>query len=181
MAGVRSSARRYAEAAFQVARASDSLDIWLTDLQRLRDVLADPTVYRVLTSPAVPEEERRAALDQLAPELRQQTRNLAHLLIDRGRLELVPEILQAFTELVDDFRGVVVAQVTTAIELDEELRRIVAERLSHYTGKQVRLELSVDPSLIGGVVARIGDELIDDSIRARLQHLKERLGRAPVS
>src|SRR5690606_32161809 len=160
---------------------ANALDAWLADLERLRDVLANPLASQALTSPAVPQSERAAALDNLLPELRPQIRNLAHLLIERGRLELVPEILEAFKELVDRARGIVVAQVTSAIELDDQLRRVVTERLTTYTGKQVRLELSVDPSLIGGVVARIGDELIDDSVRARLQHLKERLAQASVS
>ncbi|MBI4492966.1 MAG: F0F1 ATP synthase subunit delta [Chloroflexi bacterium] len=180
MANIGASARHYAEAVFGIAQERQAFDAWLGALERVEQILADPAAGQVLTSPAVPEEERRAALDRLLPDLGPEIRNFLHLLVDRGRLELLPEILTAFRELVDQARGVVTAKVTSAVALDPRLREVVARRLAAHTGRQVRLELSVDPELIGGVVARVGDELLDDSVRGRLQRLKERLLRAPV-
>lgn len=178
MAIIHGSARRYAEALFSIARPNQAYDVWLRDLERLDAILQDENAHQVLTSPAVPEEERQAALEKLLPDARPEFRNLIRLLLQRNRLKLVPEILAAFREQVDEERGIVTAEVTSAMPLDEGLRSVVAERLARFSGKQVRLELSVDPQLIGGIVARIGDELIDDSVRGRLQRLRHQLAQA---
>lgn len=180
MATLRGSARRYAEAIFAIASEQETFDAWLGDLERVRELMADPTAEQVLTSPAVPEQERQQALERLLPDLKPEAKNFLRLLVARGRLDLAPEILIALRERVDQARGVVTAHVTSAVELDAALEQVLAERLARHTGRQVRLEVSVDPELIGGIVAQIGDELIDDSVRGRLRRLRERLAHAPV-
>lgn len=175
MASPRASANRYAEAVLAIASDDRTFDAWLQDLERIQRVLADPAAGRVLTSPTIPEGERLAGLFGLLPDLRPETRKFAALLVERGRLELITDIREELKRLVDEARGIVVAEVTSAVPLDARQREVVAGRLARYTGKQVHLDTAVDPDLIGGIVARIGDERIDDSIRGRLQRLKERL------
>jgi F-type H+-transporting ATPase subunit delta len=175
MPQISSSARHYAAAVFEVARESNSLDEWLTDLERVAQVLAVPQAERALTSPAVPEGERLAALKRLVPDLGPPAQSLLTILVQRGRLQLVPQILADYGRRLDEHRGVAIVEVTTAVALDGDSERVLAERLSRYTGRQVRLEKQVDPEIIGGVVARIGDELIDDSVRGRLDRLHRRL------
>jgi len=175
MARVSGSARRYATALFVLARDSSQLDRWSRELEQLVTLLQTPDAAQVLTSPAVPEDQRLAALGQLLPGTSPQFRSFLEILVRRGRLELAPEILAEFRRLWDDYRGVVVAEVTTAFPLDANATRLLTQRLTSFTGKQVRLEPRVDPSIIGGVVARVGDELIDDSVRGRLDRMRRRL------
>ena len=175
MARISGSARRYAAAVFGLARDTNSLDAWLADLERLAQVLQAPEAERALTSPAVPEAQRLAALERILPGLQPQMRSFVAILVQRGRLQLAAEILADFRRRLDEHRGVAIVEVSTAIPLDAASERVLAERLSRYTGRQVRLEKRVDPDLIGGVVARIGDELIDDSVRGRLDRLHRRL------
>jgi F-type H+-transporting ATPase subunit delta len=116
----------------------------------------------------------------LLPDLRPESRRFVALLVERERLALVPEILAALQQLIEESRGVVRAEVITAVPLDERQTQEVARRLAVYSGKQVRIETSIDPDIIGGVIAQIGDERIDDSVRGRLQRLKQRLAQGPL-
>jgi F-type H+-transporting ATPase subunit delta len=173
----RTSARatRYAEAAFEVARDDDRLDDWIAALDRATALFAERQVEQFLTSPVVPSERKQAALAELLPELPPKVSNFLQILARRDRLELVPEIATQFRRLVNEHRGIEVARVTTAIPLEEQQRQLIAARLSARTGKQVTLETRVDPSIIGGVVAQIGDDVIDGSVRGRLERLRRAL------
>lgn len=175
MAMIRRAARRYAEAAFALAQQSQAEDVWARDLQRLADLLTVPVAEKALTSPAVPAAQKLAAIDAELPDLQPTVRNLVQLLLRRDRLELLPDIAAAYRELLHRARGIVTAQVTTAVPLDEAQRALLAERLSRYLGRQVELETQVDPAILGGVVARVGDLLLDGSVRGRLEALRRRL------
>jgi F-type H+-transporting ATPase subunit delta len=166
------SALRYAEAVFQVARDHGSYDTWLRELGEVEQLLTDPLAVQVLLSPVVPHERKSAILDQALSGHSQQTRNFIGLLVRRERLELIPQINAALRELIDAARGVEVARVTTAAPLTDDERRLVTARLAARTGKQIRIEEQVDPAIMGGVVAQIGDEIIDGSVRGRLESLR---------
>jgi F-type H+-transporting ATPase subunit delta len=101
--------------------------------------------------------------------------NLVRLLEQRGKTDIARAIQQQYQERVDEQRGVAHAVVTTAVPLADDERQAVAQRLSALTGKQVDVTAVVDDSIIGGIVARIGDELIDGSTKSRLVALKRRL------
>jgi F-type H+-transporting ATPase subunit delta len=118
-------------------------------------------------------------LDRLVPEMPPVVRNFTHILVERDRLEQVPDIAEAFRERVNRERGILTAEVTTAIPLDEGMERSVAQKLGVYLDHDPRrlvIRSRVDPDIIGGVVARIGDTLIDDSVRGRLERLRRVLG-----
>jgi F-type H+-transporting ATPase subunit delta len=171
------SARRYAAAAIQVAAESRDYDAWLKGLGEFMRILQMPSARTIFTSPAITATEKRAAIGRLLPNLPPTVRNFLYILSDRGRLGETPGILEALIEQVNQQRGIVTADVTTAIPLDAALKRTVAQRLGRYLNhdpQRITLHTRVDPSIIGGVVARVGDTLIDDSIRGRIQ----RLGRA---
>src|SRR5690349_3733976 len=120
MAQIRGSARRYAAAIFELARDANSFETWATDLARVVEVLSVPDAERVLTSPAVPEDDRLALLRRFVPGLSAPVQSLLDILARRGRLELVPEILLDFQRRTDEFRGIADVQVTTAVALDPE-------------------------------------------------------------
>ena len=168
-------AARYAEAAFAVARREERIDDWLAALERAAEVFQDRRAEQYLTSPVVPPDRKMAALAELLPDVAPAVRNFLGILARRDRLELVPEIAAYFRRLTNEHYGIAVAQVTTAVPLDAAQRELVATRLSARIGKRVILEEQVDPSILGGVVAQIGDDVIDGSVRGRLERLRRSL------
>ena len=176
MASRAASARRYAEAVFEVASETGSFEPWERDLRTIADFASDADVTRLLASSRVPRDEKlRLLAAGLESKVGPLAWNLVRLLEQRGKTDIARQIQITFQERVDERRGVAHAIVTTAVSLDEGERAAIAQRLSAITGKQVDITSVVDPSIIGGVVARIGDELIDGSTRSKLVALKRRL------
>jgi len=175
------SERRYATAAFTVAGRTGDYDAWLTTLSDVARVLQMPSARTVFRSPAVPAVQKSAALDRIVPNTPQVVRNFLHILVDRDRLDQVPGILEALRELINVQRGIVTAEVTTAVPLDAEMEQVVTQRLATHLGReprQVTIRSRVDPSIIGGVIARVGDQVIDDSVRGRIERLRRTLAGA---
>jgi F-type H+-transporting ATPase subunit delta len=172
------SARRYATAAFNVAAESGDFDAWLNTLSEFARVLQMPSARTIFLSPAVPTAQKRAALDRVLPNASPMAGNFLHILADRDRLVEVPGIADALRELINQHRGIITADVTTAVPLDGDMERLVAQRLAAYLQRdpdKVSIRARVDPAIIGGVVARVGDQLIDDSVRGRLERLRRTL------
>jgi len=168
-------AHRYAQAAFEIAREHGELEAWNTGLQALAETLAAPGGMAFVESKQVPlgakEELMRRVLGQPAPLLW----NLVRLLATKGRLALLPQIAERFQELLDEERGIAHAQVVTAVPMNDTEHAALERRLSTMTGKQVDVKAFVDPEILGGLVARIGDQLIDGSARTKLLALKRQL------
>jgi F-type H+-transporting ATPase subunit delta len=168
-------ARRYAEAAFDVAQADGNVDVWLQDLGAVEEALRRPVVSAFFEDPNVGRDERLQTLPMLFPNAPQHVLNLLRLLATRHRMHLVPSVVREFEALVHEARGVLEASVTVARPIDEAERTEIAQRLGQATGKTVEVQTHVDPSIIGGVVIRVGDQLIDASISGRLQRLRQQL------
>lgn len=176
MASRIASANRYAEAVFEIASKSGTADAWSRDLATIAEFVGDPEVAGLLASGRVPRDEKLRLLSAgLQSGVSPLAWNLVRLLEQRGKTDLAPEILRGFRERYDAQRGVAHAIVTTAVPLSDGEKSAIAARLSTITGKQVDISTVVDESIIGGLVARIGDELIDGSTRSRLIALKRRL------
>jgi F-type H+-transporting ATPase subunit delta len=176
------SQRRYASAAFSVAARTGDFDTWTQGLAEISRVLAMPSARAVFMSPAVPSHQKTAALDRILPNAAAPLRNFLHILVDRDRLDEVPGILEALRDLINAQRGIVTAEVTTAVPLDADMERLVAQRLAAHLGRdadKISIRPHVDPSIIGGVVARVGDEVIDDSVRGRIERLRRTLAGTP--
>jgi F-type H+-transporting ATPase subunit delta len=171
-------ARRYAQAALELAVEHNSLDAWERDMRALGDALASDEAQAFVGSRQVSTEAKEAFLRRAAGEVSPMAWNLARLLGSKNRLELLPQVAEAFQEMADDRRGVAHAQVVTAVPLDDGERRALEQRLSELTGKQVDVRLFQDESILGGLVARIGDRLIDGSTKSKLIALKRRLAGA---
>ncbi|HZP57341.1 MAG TPA: F0F1 ATP synthase subunit delta [Dehalococcoidia bacterium] len=170
------SARRYAQAVFDLAVEQDAGVRWSGDLQSIADFAAEPDVARILRSARVPRAEKLRLLEAgLRGEISDQALNLVRLLNARDKLDLIADIQQVFRELLDEREGIAHATVTTAVPLSDDERAAVAARLSTITGKRVDVTPVVDESIIGGVVARIGDQVIDGSTKSRLIALKRSL------
>jgi F-type H+-transporting ATPase subunit delta len=168
-------AKRYAQAAFELGRDHNELDAWERDLGNLRDVLAVPDVLGFVRSRQVSAEAKLGFLHRAAGQPTPLVWNLERLLAQKGRLALLPQIAEHFQELLDDERGVAHAHVATAVPLADDERRALARRLSEMTGKRVDVEVHEVPEILGGLIARIGDRLIDGSTRTKLVALKRQL------
>jgi F-type H+-transporting ATPase subunit delta len=172
------SAKRYASAAFNFASESGDYDGWLQTLNDFARMLQMPSARTIFISPVVPTSQKHAALDHLLPTAAPLVRNFLHILADRARLDEVPGIAEALITLINQQRGIITAEVTTAIPLEPDMERLVAGRLAayfHSDPQLVTIVSRVDPAIIGGVVARVGDRVIDDSVRGRLEHLRRSL------
>ncbi|MDY6908255.1 MAG: ATP synthase F1 subunit delta [Chloroflexota bacterium] len=169
------SARRYARAAFEIARERDGLEQWRQDLDDMAAALEEPVLLAYLESPKVPFADKEAILRRRLEGADPLVLNLAFLLTMKGRLGIAGDIAATYRRLVDEHRGIAHVEVTTAVSLDDEERAKVIGRLGGITGQEVVLSERVDPTIIGGLVARVGDRLIDGSTRSRLAALKESL------
>ena len=166
------SARRYAQAVFQIALERDSLDVWVDDLQTLADLLDDSDVAQFLDAPQVPDARKLETIKQLLGDsVGPLSANLLGLLATKNMTLLLPGILEQFTVMVDRHRGIEWADVTTAVPLDDARQKEVAELLSGIAGSEVSLRTYVEPELIGGMVARLNDRVIDGSVRSKLRNM----------
>jgi F-type H+-transporting ATPase subunit delta len=176
MALTRTTARRYAEAAFEIAERDDSMSAWLAAFDIAAARLGAPEIVRLLASPAIPATAREALLDRILGEsVSGVQRNMLALLVRRGRFELLPTVSAEFRRLYRRREGIVEAVVTSAAPLDASEVTALAERLAVTAGARVELSQRVDASLIGGLQVRLGDRLIDGSVRGRLERLRTRL------
>ncbi|HVM29983.1 MAG TPA: F0F1 ATP synthase subunit delta [Candidatus Limnocylindrales bacterium] len=176
MARPSSSARRYAEAAFEIAERDGTTEQWLDQLTRLGQALSDAQLVRQLEDPAAPLEARSSALvGALGAEILPPVRRLLELVLRRRRLEDIPRIATEFRRLYNRRAGIVQATAISAAPLSDTDVAELRTRLVDIAGSQVDLSLEVDPSLIGGIAVRIGDRLIDGSVRGRLERLRNRL------
>lgn len=169
-------ARRYAEAAFETGRADGTLDAWERDMAKIAETMRHPQLRRLLQHPAIPFAEKERVLRAvLGRGVAQGVVNLLLLMVRRGRPGAIEPMIVRFAELLRRERGVALAQVRTALPLDDTQRAEIAARLKALTGAEIEMDESVDPDLIGGVAVRIGDRLYDASVRSRLERLRARL------
>ena len=168
-------ARRYADAAFEIGRADGTLETWERDLATLREALSDERLRRLMEHPAVAFADKEKVLRTVLKGVANEPLALALLMVRRGRPGAIDAMVERFGELVRRERGISLAEVCTALPLDDEQRAAIAERLRVLTGDRVETNEKVDETLIGGISVRIGDRLYDASVRSRLERLRARL------
>ena len=170
-------ANRYAKALID-ALYPEKAEAGLQQLQSFGALLKEqPDARRFFENPAMAGDRRKRLLDEISGALSFERRvaNFVALLIDRNRLPLLDEVMVAYQKFLDERRGIVRARVTAAHSLDAAQQRLLAAKLEQMTGKEVRMEVAVDPSLIGGVIAQVGSTIYDGSVRHQLQAFKSRL------
>ena len=176
MATTTTAARRYAEAALELARRDGTLDVWLVEVNLAVELVGAKEAAAVVDDPAIAWEIRRAIITGLlGSRVGMPTRNLVLLLARRGRLSILPSVADELKRLVDLEHGVVVANVTSAQPLEPAELSTIAEHVEATSGSRVEVHSAVDPALIGGLTVRVGDRLTDASVRGRLSRLRESL------
>jgi F-type H+-transporting ATPase subunit delta len=170
--------RRYARALLEIGLEGGNLDALVEELSRAAKAYEDSADLRAaVDSPLVAIDLKKSVLKEVGQRLAlgPAAQNTVFLLNDRRRLRLLPEVAQFLREMNDARKGTVRAEVTTAVALSEGFYSKLKEQLERTTGKKVVLDRKLDPSIVGGVIARIGDQVYDSSIRTRLGLLKNAL------
>ena len=167
----------YAAALFEVAKAEGSLDTVEDELFKVaRTLEANEDLQATLSDAAIPVERRQQIIESLlGGKASPITTTLVSFVVGAGRSKNLPEIIDKLVARAAQERHEAVAEVRTAYPIDEERRERLAEVLGSATGKHVTVKVVIDPSVLGGVVARVGDTVIDGTIRHRLEQLRESL------
>jgi len=169
------SARRYAQAIFQIAQAKNNLDEWKKELRKLAEMMKDVETVDLIDHPKIPFNLKADLVKQKLNTSNELVLNLCNLLILKGRLKNAEQIADEYDSLLDEKRGIKHAIVTTAVPVDDSEKHKISGQLEKITGKNVSIKLQVNPSILGGMVARIEDTLIDGSVRNRLELLRRNL------
>lgn len=169
-------ARPYAEAAFEVAKAHNAIDAWSDALNGLALIVADPQIEAQFGNPSVPRDELRDLIFGVAGDgLPVEVQNLVRLLADNQRLPVLPDLARLFEARKTAEEGQRHVRVTSAFALDADDQAALTATLKRHFGAEVDLTVEDDPALIGGVIIRAGDMVIDGSIRGRLEQLANEL------
>lgn len=168
-------AEGYAEAFYAVATAEDAVAKVEDELHAVaRTLESNDTLRNTLTDQAIPADTRQGIVeDLLGSRAHPVTTSLVSFVVGAGRGRELPQIIDAFVAKAADSRAEAVAEVRSAIPLDDDQKARLAEALSKETGKKISVKVTIDPSVLGGIVAQVGDTVIDGSVRRRLDQLKE--------
>jgi F-type H+-transporting ATPase subunit delta len=177
MAGQSSTtARRYAEAAFELATRDKALDAYADGLELAASTIGQGVALDVLRNPAQPLKQRTEIVDGLlARRVPEPVLKLVGLLVARGKIDQIAQVAREYHRLLNRERGIVEALATSAAQLTEAETAALKRKVANMTGSTVDLRVEVDDSLIGGLTVRVGDTLYDASVRGRLERLRERL------
>jgi F-type H+-transporting ATPase subunit delta len=170
--------RRYAKAIFEIGLEMGNFELLGRQINELAALWKDsPALRQTLENPVFKLSQKRAVLQSLMPRLApaRQVQSLALLLLERGRIALLPAVARAFEEMCDDKLGRVRALIKSAKPLDIASETEVRKALEHRTGKKVIMITVLEPGLIGGVVAQVAGLELDGSVASRLSTLKQRL------
>ena len=168
--------RRYAGAIFDIARKQNTVDRTLDDVRETARLFSHRTLAYLLNEPKIPMQRKENAIRQaLEPKVLLTSLNLALLVVQRELVEVMPNIARELEQLVLNYKNQAVAEVTTAMPMDQKQQNQVRRALERQTGKTILMQTKVSPDILGGVVARVGDHLIDASVRHRLAALRQQL------
>lgn len=169
------SARRHAQAVFQIALEKKALERWKSDLEIMAQVMREPGFYALLENPALHFSEKAVLLKQQLADISPEALNLAFLLVDKGRLRILPEIIDEFDRMLDAHYGIEKVEVITALVLSDAEKESIKQGMETLLNKKVVLDNKVQEDIVGGLVIRIGDRLIDGSVITKLKTLEKEL------
>ncbi len=178
MADNTTTARPYANAVYDLASENAAIESWGDALANLAAVVSDPQVAALLDNPDSGKQEKGEILIQsLAGKLTDKQQNLVRLMAENGRLKLMPDVAEQFEVARAKAENIIEAEVTSAFELSAEQVSEITNTLKNKLGCEITLSTSVDETLIGGVVIKAGDTIIDASMKSQLDSLALSLGR----
>jgi F-type H+-transporting ATPase subunit delta len=169
------SGKRYAQAAFELAREKNELESWQVDLRKIAELSTDESLTDLLENPRLPFQLKRELLETRLGDINALALNLACLLVGKGILGIAGDISREYDRLLDAHRGIEHAEVLTALSLDEGDKQRLSSKLGELVRRKVIVDARVDPAIIGGFKAKVDDMLIDASVRNRLESLRKSL------
>lgn len=170
------SARRYAQALFNVAQEKNKVDELLVELESVEQLNRDKTVADYLGNPAISFKEKETVLSGRLAGVEPSVVNLVYLLLSNGKINMLSAVSDEYKQMVDGSKGIERAEVITAVPLDDNTRKKISSRLGDILGRNILIEPeSTDPELIGGVIVRVGGKLLDGSTRSALNMLKKEI------
>jgi F-type H+-transporting ATPase subunit delta len=172
---VTTSAKRYAQAVFEIALESNKLEEWQSNLGKIAQLVQDTEFMALVENPKLPFELKAKLVQERLGKINPMALNLIYLLTAKGKLNNVRQLADEYERLLNDHYGIKSAEVTTAIALDDAERERLRHHLEAIVGKKISINTQIDPDILGGFIARIDDSLIDGSIRNKLDMLKKSL------
>ena len=169
------SAKRHAQAVFQIALEKEEIEKWQADLETIAESLRNPELVALLENPKLRFSEKEKVLQSILTGISPTAMNLVYFLVAKNRLRIVEDLVIEYQRLVNAYYGRETAEVVTAVPLSNEEKERLQKRLATITHKEVVLIAQVNPDIMGGLVAKVGDKLIDGSVRTRLQELRSGL------
>ncbi|NLJ83419.1 MAG: ATP synthase F1 subunit delta [Halanaerobiaceae bacterium] len=175
--------RRYSFALFELGKEEDKLSVFRAELASVLRIMEEyPDLKKLLLHPRIRREDKKLLLERVfSEELSKELLNFLKLLTDRRRESYLEAIYKDYLDLLNKEENILEVEVRSAISLPEDLKARLAEKLAELTGTKISIKEKVDPEIIGGLVLKIGDRVIDGSIRKDLEALKNRLVQIPVS
>lgn len=178
---IESIARRYAKALFDAATGEKSIDTVWHELSGFVETLAKENRLKDLWfAPRLPEAEKKEIIRRFFPELSKLIFNFLSLLVDKRREKIIDVCAVEYEKLMREFYNQVFVEVKTAVPMSEAVEEELRRRLADTLGKRIELMISHEPSLLGGMVLKIGDSVVDGSIRTKLEAIHEDLLNAPL-
>jgi F-type H+-transporting ATPase subunit delta len=172
-------AKRYAKALFEIAEETKKLEKITNDVVFIDSLIRSSRELQLfLKSPIIKEDKKREVLKEIFSDSRVDpvTLKFIMLLVEKKREDILHDIVKVYQQIYDEKMGIVSAEVVTAVEVGERLKKKIEQKILELTGaKKVKASYRVDPSIIGGIVIRVGDTVYDASIRRRIQLLREQL------
>jgi ATP synthase F1 delta subunit len=171
-------AQVYARSLFEVAEERDKIDLVRDELGQFTDALAESRELELFFfSPYFSTEEKKDGLDRALEGADDIVRNFLAVLIENHRMPALMRVRREYDRLWQEANRMLPVQVTSAVELDEAVTRQIGEEIGRQTGRKVELSTTVDPDVLGGIVLRVGNSILDASIRTRLERLRKQVAR----
>jgi F-type H+-transporting ATPase subunit delta len=172
-------AQVYARSLFEVATEQDKLDLVREQLGQFADALAESRELQTfLFSPYFSTEEKKAGLAKAVIDADDTVANFFSLLLENHRMPVVFRVRREYDRLWEEANRLLPVQITSAVELDPSVAERIGDEIGRQTGRTVELTSSVDPDVIGGIVVRVGNSIIDASVRTRLENLRKQVAKA---
>jgi F-type H+-transporting ATPase subunit delta len=172
-------ARVYARSLFEVATEQDRLDVVREQLGQFADALAESRELQTfLFSPYFSTEEKKEGLAKAVTDADETIANFLALLLEKHRMPVIFRIRREYDRLWEEANRLLPVEITSAVELDPSVAERIGDEIGRQTGRTVELTSSVDPDVIGGIVVRVGNSILDASIRSRLENLRKQVAKA---
>ncbi len=174
--------KTYSEALFEVALEEEKVELFLKELEFIVDSLKTyPEFFVLLKSPRINVDEKKKMIAEVfSDKLSEEMNNFLKIILDKRRSGYMEQIKDEYEKLVNEHMGIVKTVATTAVPLSEAEQNNLVEKLEKVTGKKIKLTNSVDKDLLGGVLVKIGDKVIDGTVKSRLNDLREDLAKIIV-